>query len=275
MRLSIQPGLLIRTRRKDLLKFHVYRLKKTESVGDSNLMSTFAGMKNLVLDILFISLFPLSASAQNDREEVDRQWLRDSLAAATTILAYHPDSVDLRLKKAAWNIQLKQWDYAKDEYDKVLYLQPDNLAALYYRAYVNERLGRYNFARLDYHNLLKVVPGNYEAQLGLALLNEKDRHYTEAMDGLNRLCSQFPDSAEVFAARAGVEKERHMLELAEYDFGEAIKRDPDNTDYLINRVDIRIRLKKMDEAKEDLDALTRMGTARADLQEFYKRLKKK
>jgi hypothetical protein len=34
--------------------------------------------------------------------------LRDSLAHATDVLAYHPDSVDLRLKKAAWNIQLEQ-----------------------------------------------------------------------------------------------------------------------------------------------------------------------
>lgn len=64
--------------------------------------------------------------------------LRDSLAAATSVLAYHPDSIDLRLKKAAWNIQLEQWSYAKDDLDKVLFLNNTNIAGLFYRAFVNE-----------------------------------------------------------------------------------------------------------------------------------------
>lgn len=86
------------------------------------------------------------------------QQLRDSLAAAIDLLEYHPDSVDLRLKKAAWNVELEQWQYAKEDYDRVLRQHPDNIAALYYRAFVNEKLGRYNFARLDYQNLMRLVP---------------------------------------------------------------------------------------------------------------------
>ena len=121
------------------------------------------------------------------------QALRDSLAHATDILAYHPDSIDLRLKKAAWNIQLEQWNYAKDDLDKVLYLNSTNIAGLFYRAFVNEKLNRYNFARLDYQNLLVLVPGNFQAQLGLALLNQKDLHFTEAYDGINNLIEQYPD----------------------------------------------------------------------------------
>ena len=145
------------------------------------------------------------------------QALRDSLAHATDILAYHPDSIDLRLKKAAWNIQLEQWNYAKDDLDKVLYLNSTNIAGLFYRAFVNEKLNRYNFARLDYQNLLVLVPGNFQAQLGLALLNQKDLHFTEAYDGINNLIEQYPDSAIAYAARGGMEKEKGQLELAEYD----------------------------------------------------------
>jgi len=127
--------------------------------------------------------------------------MRDSLAQAAQILAYHPDSIDLRLRKAAWNMQLEEWQYAKDEYDFVLAKQPANIAALYYRAYCNDRLHRYNFARLDYQNLLIIIPGNFEARLGLALLDQKDSHYTEALDGINRLVTAFPDSAPGSAAR--------------------------------------------------------------------------
>lgn len=199
--------------------------------------------------------------------------LRDSLATATEKLAYRPDSIDLRLKKAAWNIILEQWAYAQDEYDKVLYLDPKNIAALYYRAFVNEKEGRYNFARLDYENLLKLVPGNFEARLGLALLNQKDSHYTEAYDGINSLVEQFPDSAVAYAARAGIEKERKMYELAEFDYTKAIELEPTNTTYRVNRTDVRILLQRKDDAKDDLDMLVKMGVPRTTLSTFYKRLK--
>ena len=223
-------------------------------------------MKNFVIIVALILYFMPVAAQDNP--------LRDSLKVAMETLAYHPDSVDLLLKKAALNIELEQWQYAKESYDIVLAKEPANIAALYFRAYVNERLNRLNFARLDYENLLAVVPGNFEAQLGLALLNHKDKHYTQAMDMMNRLVSQFPDSAAVYAARAGMEKDRGMLELAEYDFCEAVRREPTNTDYLLNRADLRIELKKWRGAKSDVDRLVAMGIPKSSLRGFYRRIKK-
>lgn len=201
--------------------------------------------------------------------------LRDSLALATETLAYHPDSIDLRLKKAAWNIQLEQWNYAKDELDKVLFLNQTNIAGLFYRAFVNEKLKRYNFARLDYQNLLVLVPGNFQAQLGLALLNEKDQHHTEAYDGINNLIEQYPDSAVAYAARGGMEKERGMLELAAYDYAEAMRLDSTNQDYIVSHVDLLITLGRKLEAYDDLRRLQALGVQPGQLQEFYARLRRK
>ena len=200
--------------------------------------------------------------------------LRDSLKIAINELAFHPDSIDLLLKKAAWNIELGEWNYAKDAYDKVLALHPANIAGLYYRAYVNEQLKRYNFARMDYENLLLLVPGNFEAQLGLALLNQKDKRYTLALDQINRLVSQFPDSALAYAARGGMEVERGMYDLALDDYTIALKKSPENTDYRLNRIDLYIRLGKPDAAKADLDWLASHGVPRAALLEQYWRLKR-
>ena len=199
--------------------------------------------------------------------------LRDSLKQALQLLSFHPDSVDLLLKKASWNVCLEEWSYAKDTYDKVLFLEPSNVAALYYRAYVNERMGRYNFARLDYEHLLYIVPGHFECQLGLALLNQRDRHYTKALDQINGLIHQYPDSALAYAARAGMEKERGMLELAVFDFTEALQRDPHNIDYRVNRIDLFLTLGRKREAEEDLLFLVRKGVPRASLRDFYRRLK--
>lgn len=203
----------------------------------------------------------------------DRKALRDSLKLAMEQLSYHPDSVDLRLRKAAWNMQLGEWQYAKDEYDWVIGHHPDNLAARYYRAYANTQLRRYNFARLDYENVLRVVPGNFDARLGLALLNQKDHHYTEAMDGVNMLVSSYPDSATAWAARAGIEKERDMKELAVYDYGEALRREPDNRDWLLARADLLIALRRYEDARKDLDRLVKLGVARGELREMYKALR--
>ena len=214
-------------------------------------------------------MMPCAIMAQSN------QALRDSLAKATEVLAYHPDSIDLRLKKAAWNIQLEQWSYAKDDLDKVLFLNNTNIAGLFYRAYVNEQMKRYNFARLDYQNLLVLVPGNFQAQLGLVLLNEKDKHYTEAYDGINNLIEQYPDSAMAYAARAGIEKERGRLELAEYDYAEAIKRDSSNTDYWVNHVDLLISLGRKQEAYADLRQLQTLGFQPGQLRDFYVRLRSK
>ncbi len=195
--------------------------------------------------------------------------LRDSLAKATEALSFHPESIDLRLRKASWNVQLEQWQYALNEYDAVLAREPRNVAALYYRAFVNEQLHRYNFARIDYENLLEVVPGNFEARLGLALLNQKDQHYTEALDGINNLVTAHPDSAIAWAARGGIENERGLLELAEYDYTKALELDPANGDYLLCRADILIRLKQFDKARRDLDAIVRQGTPKLALKEWY------
>lgn len=203
----------------------------------------------------------------------DHSALRDSLKQATEMLEYHPDSLDLRLKKASWNVQLGQWQYAKDEYDYVLGRDSRNVAGLYYRAFVNQKLRRYNFARQDYEQLLRIVPGHFSGLLGLALLNQKDKHHTEAINQINLLVSQHPDSALAYAARAGIEVEQGMLEPGEYDYTEAIRRAPDNTDYLLSRADLRIRLGKLREAREDLDRLVLLGVPRPALIDWYRRLK--
>lgn len=217
----------------------------------------------------------ISASAQDSKSysstSLSRQQLRDSLATASEALASHPDSLELRLKKASWNVQLEQWQYAREEYDYVLQRNPQNIAALFYRAFVNEKQKRYKFARLDYEHLLYLAPGNFEAMLGLALLNDKDSRHTDAINQINILVTQHPDSAVAYAVRGGMEMERKMYVTAEYDYGKAIELAPQNTDYLLNRANVRIILKHKKEAREDLDEMVRLGVPRANLIDWYRK----
>lgn len=216
--------------------------------------------------VCLLSLFCcLGMSAQTNRQ------LRDSLSVISKELSKNPESVDLRLRKAGLNLRLGQWDYACSEYDRVLAQDDSNLTALYFRAYVYERQGKYGFARQDYQKLLAIVPGHFEAQLGLALLNQKDKHFTEALDMLNVLCAQHPDRSEAFAARAGVEKERGLDDLAEYDFQQAISLEPDNTDYRISYIDLLLCMNRKADAREALDTLVAKGVPRPNLEDLYRR----
>ena len=65
-----------------------------------------------------------------------------------------------------------------------------------------------------------------------------------------------------------------MNDLALFDYEEAIKRDPQNTDYRLERIDILLSLRKREPARQALDELVRMGVPRAMLVQLYKRCTK-
>ena len=221
-------------------------------------------LKTLIISLLFVCL---TLPAQTNKE------LRDSLALVSADLTNHPTSLELRLKKASFNLRLDQWEYACKEYDYILKSDPENITALYFRAFANEKLGKYNFSRADYEAILSIVPGHFESMLGLALLNQKDKHFTEALDLLNLLCSKYPNSSEAFAARAGVEVERGFLELAEYDFKEAMRLKPDELDYSVSHIDVLLKMNRKKDAKIYLDDLVKSGIPRPNLESLYQRTK--
>jgi tetratricopeptide (TPR) repeat protein len=220
-----------------------------------------------------IIAFFIAFMAVNCVEAQSHSELRDSLKAAADRLAYHPDSIDLRLQKASWNMLLEEWDNAKYEYDLILAHEPWNVAALFYRAYANERLRRYDFARLDYENMLTIVPSHFEARLGLALLNQKAKRYTDAINQINILVQQNPDSAIAYATRAGIETERQMIDVAIYDYTQAIKLEPENKDYILARADLYLRQRKIPQARKDLNTLIALGVKQPELSELFRRLK--
>ena len=202
--------------------------------------------------------------------QTPQEW-RDSLAKLNEQIRLSPRSVDLRLKKAAVNIELNQWDYAADEYGRVLDLEPGNLSALFFRAYVHTHERRYDMARNDYETLLAHTPRHFEAQLGLAMVKRKMGRATEALDGLNQLVQMFPDSALAYAARAGFEVEHRKLELSLYDWDEAIRLAPDNAEFVVSKVDVLLRLKRKKEARRTLQEAVDRGMSRAALYDWIER----
>ena len=223
--------------------------------------------KRLFHLFLFLTL-ALGCGAQSQQE------LRDSLSTLIQQINRFPNDQELRFRKAAVNLLLEQWNYAIDEYTFIL-KKADNPTAFFYRAYAYTKVGNYPFARADYEALLKLQPTHFEGLLGLALLNEKDRRTTEAMDMMNRLVEMYPDNAIAYAARGGMEKDRLLFDLAEYDYTEAIRLCPDEPQYFLNRAVIRINLGKKRLAKDDLDQAVNLGISRAELARYYTMVKER
>lgn len=69
----------------------------------------------------------LGASTIQAQQVSDSQRWRDSLTVLNRQIAESQWSTDLHLRKATANLELKQWEYAIDEYALVLQHEPRNL----------------------------------------------------------------------------------------------------------------------------------------------------
>lgn len=218
--------------------------------------------------VLIIVLFwTVCASAQTPK-----QW-RDSVSVLIEQINLHPKNIDLRLKKAEANINLSQYDYAAEEYSKVLKQDERNLAALYFRAYCYTQLRQYSMARADYDAFLAIQPEHLEAHLGLARVLQLLNRRADAVDELNRCVQMFPDSADAYAARAAYETQLKQYDAALYDWDEALRLRPNDASLTVSKVDILLNLGRIREAREALDKAVKQGTTRAALREWYDKCK--
>lgn len=218
----------------------------------------------------FIVLLLAAAAATTASAQSNTQW-RDSLTVLSRQIELNPKSVELRLRKAAINLQLQQWQYAVEEYNLVLVNDPHNATALYFRAYANNNLRRYELAKNDYQDLLMLTPRNLEARLGLGYTLQKMGKKREALDEMNTLVEQHTDSAVAYAARAGLETELKQYDAAVFDWAEATRLSPTNAAYAASEADLLLKLGRKSEAKARLDAAVARGVARGLLREWYAR----
>ncbi len=190
-------------------------------------------MRSLIIIAMLLSGF--CANAQTPRE-----W-RDSVSVLIDAINKNPKDVNLRLLKGEANINLKQWEYAVQEYGYVLRLDEKNLAALFFRAFCHTQLRHYDLAKVDYETFLTIQPEHFEAHIGLAHTLRQLGRRTDTFDELNRIVQLFPDSAEAYAARASYEVEQGLYNAAVYDWDEALRLQPSNVEFAVSKVDALIR----------------------------------
>lgn len=220
--------------------------------------------KVVMIAAMFVAL---GATAQTPK-----QW-RDSVSVLIEQINLYSQNLELRLKKAEANINLQQWEYARDEYTAVLKKDEKNLAALYFRAFCQTQLRQYSFARADYEAFLAIQPEHLEARLGLAHVLQLLGRKTDAADELNRAVQMFPDSTDAYATRAAFETQQEQYDAALYDWDEALRLAPKNAELVVSKVDVLLRLGRKKEARAALDQAVKQGINRAALREWYDKCK--
>ena len=216
----------------------------------------------------------LGASTIQAQQVSDSQRWRDSLNVLNRLIAESKWSTDLHLRKATANLELKQWEYAIDEYALVLQHEPRNPAALFYRAYANTHLRRFDLARNDLNDLLIMFPSHFEGRLSLAVVLQQQGHHQDALDQLNQAIEQHADSAVAYAARANLERVMKQDESSLYDWQRAEELSPRDPIYVVSHVDLLLVLERREEARRVLDAAVRRGIPRGMLQEWYQKTKR-
>ncbi len=222
--------------------------------------------------VLFAALLSqLTLQAQRTEQQ---RW-RDSLTVLNKLIAESSWSTDLHLRKATANLELKQWQYAVDEYGLVLQKEPRNPAALFYRAYANTHLRRFDLARNDLNDLLVFLPRHFEARLSLAVILQQMGRKQEALDQLNQTIEMHADSAVAYAARANLEREMKQDDAALYDWQRAEQLSPLDPRYVASHADLLIVLERREEARRVLDDAVRRGIPKGMLLEWYDKSKRK
>ncbi len=215
------------------------------------------GLSLLICHLSFSSALAQSSSA----------W-RDSLSVLNKAITANPQSTDLRLRKAAVNIELQQWDYAIEEYGRVLSIDANSLPALYYRAFAHNHLRHYDMARADYERFLQLLPRHFEARMGLAMTMRRQGKTRDVTDELNRLVQMFPDSAVAYAVRADFEQEQAQYDLALYDWDEALRLANGRQEYQLGKYGVLWAMRRYDEARRLGEQLLEAGVPNATLKQL-------
>lgn len=206
-----------------------------------------------------------------------RQQYEQALESYTLALNIAPRAVPVLLNRAALYLELGKEDLARIDYSLVLDMDKDNQEALLMRAYAYMQQRNYKSARADYEHLLKIVPQSYNGRLGLAMLEQKEKKYEAALSILNSMLARKEVSSAVltasqtavlYTARAGIEKDMEHTDLAMVDLEEAIRLDSSQPEAYLMRGQLYLSQKKKELAKRDFEKAASLGIPQADVREL-------
>ena len=199
---------------------------------------------------------------------------QEALESYSLALNLTPYSITMLLNRASLYLDMDYLDKAYVDYCNVIDLDDKNQEALGFRAYIYMRRRQYQDARNDYQKLLEVVPGDKTARIGMAMVNQKLQRYRESLEEFNRLIVDYPKDVSLLKARAELEVEMNTLELALLDLENAVKMAPNDAEIYVMCGDIYLAQGRNREAYVAYEKAVELGIPRPELQDRLKASKK-
>jgi tetratricopeptide (TPR) repeat protein len=196
------------------------------------------------------------------------QRLDEAVESYTYALNLAPYSIPVLLNRAAVYMEQGFSNRAYVDYCIVLDKDKKNTEALLMRAYIYMIRRDYNAARIDYNCLLEVDTLHYSARLGLATLNQREEKFREAMNILEELIAEYPIEMELYVARAEVEQNMNLPDLAIMDIDRAIQLNPLSAEAFLLRGKINLAYKKKKAAKKDFEKAKLLGISSSEVREW-------
>ena len=200
---------------------------------------------------------------------------QEALESYSLALNLTPYSITMLLNRASLYLDMDYLDKAYVDYCNVIDLDDKNQEALGFRAYIYMRRRQYQDARNDYQKLLEVVPGDKTARIGMAMVNQKLQRYRESLEEFNRLIVDYPKDVSLLKARAELEVEMNTLELALLDLENAVKMAPNDAEIYVMCGDIYLAQGRNREAYVAYEKAMELGSPRPELHDRLKASKKK
>ena len=188
-------------------------------------------------------------------------------------LEKYPRSKMLYALRAKFYLEQGKNEKALDDCNKVLSMDAGNEDALYLRAYILTEKKKYDLAREDYYALLAANPDNRKAQFALALLYAKEHKDNQALLLLDNLIEKTPDVPEYYLACSNIEQDNARYELALVYLDEGLKKCKERNALNLDKAEILVIMKRYDEAKRVLDALSVSGYYSPRMKQLYKKCK--
>jgi tetratricopeptide (TPR) repeat protein len=200
---------------------------------------------------------------------------KEALESYSLALNLTPYSVTMLLNRGSLYLDMDHLDKAYLDYCNVIDLDAKNVEALQFRAYIYMRRRQYQDAKNDFQRLLENAPDHKAARIGMAMVNQKLQHYRESLEELNRLVVDYPKDASLLEARAELEIEMNSLEMALLDLESAAKLDPDDAEIYVMCGEIYLAQERKREAYRAFEKAIELGVPRPQLEDRLKASKGK
>lgn len=218
------------------------------------------------------ALIELSSAVQKDPNSVEGRWLLAEVAAnmgeGGRAEKEIRKAMDLGLNRASGQLTLVKSLLLQDDLDGVLQessvLAPDlsnadQAAILGLRGQAYLAKGEFELGQQALEQALQIKPDTVPALIGMMTLNVLQRNYGVARQWIDKALKADPASADAWSALGDLERAQVRLTEAEKAYGQAIKhRTVPNLEQIL-RAQVRIQLKKYQEAEADIKALKDAG----------------